>query len=408
MYNAITLHMPMGRTPPPWAPLEPDWLRVVFEDAGAGVVLAGSDARLRYANQAFCDLIGWEPDGVAGLNFAEITHPEDLNQELDLLQEMVSGVRDHYSIEKRYLVRGGGVRWVHAAISCHRDRTSSQPCFIGVVHDLEQIRRKEQRLVESNQAKDRLIDILAHDLRNPCNAIIGLCEMLQADLRQGRVADAERFVHMIADSAQASMALLGNLLDWSRSQSGRLMVHPGVVDLRPVCLEVVDLTGPMALAKRIHVSLEVPAGLQTFTDGNMLRTVIRNLVCNAIKFTPTGGLVRLLAQEQRCGAVLTVLDNGVGIDAQRLAQLNHQGNLRSTPGTASEAGRPGLDALHGVQPPHGLPHVAEQPSRLRHGGPAGAAACPGTPLQRGVRGRLPRLLSPGPLTSRTGWGQVRG
>lgn len=188
-----------------------------------------------------------------------------------------------------------------------------------------------------NQEKNKLFSIISHDLRSPFTSLLGLTELM---IKAGDKMKPEQIIDYagrINDSGKRIFRLLENLLEWARLQMGSVAREPGPQRLKELVQETVDLLAPVAAEKQVRIDNAV-AGLSAFADRPTLNTVIRNLVNNAVKFTPPGGTVRIEAREDDGAVRVTVNDTGVGIPPERVATLFQVGANLTTPGTKGEKG----------------------------------------------------------------------
>jgi two-component system sensor histidine kinase/response regulator len=199
-----------------------------------------------------------------------------------------------------------------------------------------QISQKELR--SANAAKDKFFSIIAHDLKNPFNAIIGLTSMLIEDYDSFSRDEQKDFLSSIKSSAENTFRLLQNLLEWSQTQTGKIAMEPAQFNIFPLICEIFDLVRPSADHKAIRMDMDVPANLQVFADKNMINTVLRNLLLNAVKFTRNGGLIMLSAVKADDRVEIAVTDNGVGIKPEKLCKLFTIDSSVASQGTAGEEG----------------------------------------------------------------------
>ncbi len=204
--------------------------------------------------------------------------------------------------------------------------------------DITELIEKEQKLSEANATKDKFFSIIAHDLKNPFNSIVNFSELLKKRIEQGEKQKAIRYAHLLHQTSQQAMDLLINLLEWSRSQTGRIKFTPQTFELMPVIQDIIGLLENSAYEKRIHIFQAMQPDLYVYADENMIHTVIRNLLSNAIKFTRIGGkiIVSTIAVENKI--LIEIRDNGIGIKPENLQNLFLIGKNRSTPGTNNEEG----------------------------------------------------------------------
>ncbi|MCG8701366.1 MAG: hybrid sensor histidine kinase/response regulator [Bacteroidales bacterium] len=193
-------------------------------------------------------------------------------------------------------------------------------------------------LTELNAVKDKFFSIIAHDLRNPFNALLVLTEILKTRYGEMESSEAQQMIDMLYDSTKEGYELLDNLLTWSRSQRNRLEFNPVLLDIRDIIQGNVQLLTNLARSKEIQLQVNVDREYQVMSDQNMIDTVIRNLVTNAIKFTPTGGLITISVITNEDEIIVTVKDTGVGISPENLSKLFKIDSGHSTLGTSNEKG----------------------------------------------------------------------
>jgi len=230
-----------------------------------------------------------------------------------------------------------------------------------------ELKLSRESLQELNATKDKFFSIVAHDLKDPVQYL-----MLSADslMNQYDAFDEEKrkdYIRRFYNNSRLLSVLLENLLDWARSQRGKLEVKPGDIDLHSLAGETRQFLAANAGQKGIALSSTVAPGTDAFADINMLRTILRNLVTNAIKFTPTGGEVKIesaVLQDQ--GMVrLNITDTGVGIANENLDKLFRLDNMYSTKGTNGEKGA-GLGLIlckEFVEKNNGTISVTSQPGK---------------------------------------------
>ncbi len=187
-------------------------------------------------------------------------------------------------------------------------------------------------------AKNKFFSIISHDLKSPINSLSGISSLV---LHRGDRADKEellRYAKNLNDTSRNLSRLLGNLIDWSRMQTGRMEWFPDHIELAPLAQEALSLLAPTAEAKSINLVSEIPPKLIVFADKNMVSAVLRNLVENGIKYTGEGGEVKLHSGGLGDMAEITVTDTGRGIDPEALEDLFRIDVRTSRPGTHKERG----------------------------------------------------------------------
>lgn len=202
----------------------------------------------------------------------------------------------------------------------------------------QQLELKNAELSSLNKKKDKFFSIIGHDLKNPIGAIIGLSEILHEKADTIEPERIRKYAHSMIFSANSVYSLLINLLDWSKTESKSITVKPEYFPL----WEVIDSTELLLSQQMTDKSLSfiktAASKTQVYADKNMTETVVRNIISNAIKFTPRGGTITISSFVDDEMAVLSILDSGVGMTPDQLSKLFSLGDNNSTPGTNNEKG----------------------------------------------------------------------
>lgn len=212
--------------------------------------------------------------------------------------------------------------------------------FVHRNYSLERLKaeKSELRLHQLNADKDRFISILSHDLRSPFNNLLGLSDVLTENIHQLQVDEIEKLSNQIKTTANSTYNLLEDLLMWARTQQGKIPFNPQLISFRDICRNVLEPLNPLADAKTLTVNYSAPDGIRIYADVDMIKTVLRNLVSNAIKFTNIGGTINIFAGENSENIIISVADNGIGIAPGDLKKLFNISEVLSTKGTANEKG----------------------------------------------------------------------
>ncbi|HAN79002.1 MAG TPA: histidine kinase, partial [Bacteroidales bacterium] len=199
------------------------------------------------------------------------------------------------------------------------------------------IEEQNLKLIELNATKDKFFNIIAHDLKNPFNSILGFSNLLIDSLeRQDRKQDLEQAGY-IKTSALSAYKLLENLLAWAQTQTGRFDFRPELVAVHELIEETVLVTAGLAKVKEIVISTNLEQ-VKTIADHNMLNTILRNLLTNAIKFTSKQGQICITCKLDNNEILVSIADNGVGIPQNRISKLFNIAEITTTQGTEKEKG----------------------------------------------------------------------
>ena len=215
----------------------------------------------------------------------------------------------------------------------------------GIAVDITEHKRTEDELAdheailqEINDSKDKFLSIIAHDLRKPFNSIMGFSNVLLEQIQEKNYDEIGKYAEIIRDSSQHALDLLTNLLQWARSQTGRMEFKPEPVEIETIIHETIKLLNDFAQQKSITISCELLDKSPVSADKSMIAAVLRNLISNAVKFTEPGGKVVVSARRKKNGMMVTIADTGVGIKKEVIDKLFQIKETLSTPGTLEEKG----------------------------------------------------------------------
>lgn len=228
----------------------------------------------------------------------------------------------------------------------------------------EEIRKKNEELREINESKDEFFSIIAHDLRSPFQGLLGVSKILTEEFESLSQEEVKYFIFTLNDALQNQYKFLDDLLSWSRIQSNRMVFNPQKLNLSLQLEDIIMLLYHNIKNKKISIHNKVDANLLIYADENMLALLLRNLISNAIKFTPGGGLIEIYALNRQTDILIDVNDNGVGISEENIKKLFRIDKQFTTTGTNQEKG-------------NGLGLVLCREIIEKHGGKIWAESSPG-------------------------------
>ncbi len=218
------------------------------------------------------------------------------------------------------------------------DRKQAEEKVLAVLNELKTAYNQLEQSHQLNSDKDLFISTLAHDLRNPFSVLLGYTELLSEKFRESQSHEMQALLNELNRATHTTYNLLEDLLKWSRIRTGKIPFEPVKLNIRDVCYEIMDSLSPIAEGKKIRLECVCMEEISVIADDGMLKAILRNLVSNAIKFTFSKGVVRIKAQRLDSTLVISVSDDGIGIEAPRLNKLFDIAHNHSTPGTAGEKG----------------------------------------------------------------------
>ena len=309
----------------------------IFEEFPALIWRSRLDKLCDYFNKTWLDFTGRTMQQEFGNGWAEGVHPDDFDS---CLQTYVTSFdkREAFLMEYRMKNRFGEYRWIRDFGRPFYDLDNSFLGYIGSCYDITEIKDNELKLIELNATKDKFFSIIAHDLRSPFNSVIGFSEHLLELIEKKEYENIELYANIILQSSNRAMDLLTNLFEWSQSQSGRMELHPEDFPMIPLIKEQIVLYKDIAEQKSITITNLLTPDIRVNADKAMIKSLLRNLISNAIKFTPSGGKIAILAVEKQNEIIVSVSDNGIGISKAGINNLFSIGHSYSTPGTNKEKG----------------------------------------------------------------------
>jgi PAS domain S-box-containing protein len=239
-----------------------------------------------------------------------------------------------YNIE---LAFRGHKKWIRSIGRSQKLSNGKGYRLKGVVQDITDQKEIERKLKISNETKDRFFSIIAHDLKNPLINITSITELINKKHDSFTKEEIEAIFKDLSAAAKNTHFLLDNLLDWARSERGQIGFNPTAVTLSDSIKDVFELLTPLAKEKDVALKTEVPKDFKVYADGNMLATILRNLVSNGIKFSHQGGQITLSAKHNDKDDLISVKDNGIGMKMSKLNELFNSDHY--TPAIGSEIGR---------------------------------------------------------------------
>ncbi|MHB8930032.1 MAG: PAS domain S-box protein [Melioribacteraceae bacterium] len=293
----------------------------------------------------------------------KIIHPDDVDDVVDKLHKFYAdSARFTNAIECRIIDTLGNVIWIEDRITVVRDIKGDIHKIFGIVSDIslskkaeEELKKSAQNLKELNETKDRFISIISHDLRTPFSSILGFTDLLLNDKELDEEGKTQ-YIRYIQESSKSMLSLVNSLLDWTRLQTGSVKFEPERINAKELIEKSMQILSGAAIQKKIVLISEMQKDFYVHADSGLLLQVFNNLISNAIKFTKSGGSIRINAQPniEKKQVEFSVKDDGVGISKEDIPKLFKVDSKYTTSGTAGEKGSGlGLSLVHDIIQKHG-------------------------------------------------------
>lgn len=325
-------------------------LRLITDNSSDVIWHLDANFIVTYISDADERIRGFKKEEVLGQSLFSILKPEGIETLVSAnrkrMENLAKGVISPpviYELEE--LCKDGQWVWVEATATACFDEKGNISGYHGVTRDISErkksellLKQKEQQLRELNATKDKLFSIIAHDLRSPFNAILSLSEMMVDCPEEIDEAESREYIEMIHSSAASTLSLLDNLLSWAKSQNGTNIYRPEMTDINEVFNEVSGSIRSASEIKNVSLLFNTPGPIEVFADVNMLKTILRNLISNAVKYSHPGGKIMISARKDEFHVEVVVSDSGIGMSTEVMQGLFQIGDTVSTKGTADEKG----------------------------------------------------------------------
>jgi PAS domain S-box-containing protein len=320
----------------------------LFNTISEGIFIHGRDNKIFEANEGAVRMSGYSKEFLIGKKYIELG-AGNIN-DLDYINNCIQKAFDSQPQQFEYWAqRSNGVVFP-VDVRLYKSIYFGQEVLIILATDITERKRSEAQieaytlqLQEVNETRDKYYSIIAHDLRSSFSSILGLSELLTEDWDELEESRKHLFARNIFIAADNSYKLLQNLLDWAKHQSGVFEFEPVSFDLIGSINEISSLYRLQALRKDIQLISEIDGQAIVYADLNMVQSVLRNLISNAIKFSPFGGKIVISAQDytsetNREMLAVSITDEGVGISQERLLNIFEPQRIATTMGTDNEIG----------------------------------------------------------------------
>ncbi|RKX17923.1 MAG: hypothetical protein DRP35_10115, partial [Candidatus Zixiibacteriota bacterium] len=316
-------------------------LEMLLTNMSDFLFLIDKDGIIKYTTPYTLNYFGYDETGISGKSFFEFIYPPDLER---LIQDFSQAVNEKSIGRKAYRVVRKDSSFFWMEINGNSIENGHLE-FVIVGRDIterikiqEQLKKQHTELAELNATKDKFFSILAHDLRSPFNQIMGFSDLLSKNMHQYDTEKIAHFVGIIRNSSVKAYQLLENLLNWSMAKRGMMEFYPVTLNIIPLVKEETNRLSEQIKTKNIDLKLQESSNIFLSVDENMFRIIIRNILNNAIKFTPLNGKINIDLKEKDNEIIITIKDNGTGMEQSQIHSLFELSENRSSEGTQGEKG----------------------------------------------------------------------
>jgi PAS domain S-box-containing protein len=315
--------------------------QLFFNSTADAIFIHDSSGNILDVNQSACNEYGYSYSEFLSLNASQIDIPE---QSIYIQERIIELIKNGYVAFETIHQRKDKIQ-IPIDVKAKKIVFNGKSLVLSICRNISErkqieliVQKQNDELKKLNTDKDSFITILGHDLKSPFNSILGFLDLLKSNIRQYDIDKIENFINIISNSAKTTFNLLENILFWVRANSGKIPYEPQKLNFGTICTEIIENLRLTANAKDITINYFTADEVNLFADENMLKTVLRNLVSNAIKFTNKNGRIDIYSEINNANMIITVSDNGLGIEPDTLIKLFDISHKISTDGTANEKG----------------------------------------------------------------------
>ena len=268
--------------------------------------------------------------------FTNVLLHKDDKQKAEMAVQRHLMYDEPYNVEIRLLTKDGKYRWYEASGKAAKDANGKPVRMAGSIIDIDEKMTYQRQLEDMNQGKDKIFAIISHDFRSPLNGMKALIELMT----MGMLTQEEftEHINQLSDGVDFTLRTLDNMLVWAMTQMGNTKAAPANVEVKKLLDDVAQFHKYNAQQKNHEIQYEADEQLKAYADPNHLFVIMRNLVGNAIKFTPNNGKIKVFAKPVAGQVAILVQDNGVGIPAEQIERILSREQNTSSYGTNGEKG----------------------------------------------------------------------
>lgn len=310
--------------------------RVLLDDASDPIFSFERDGTYLYVNKAFSTPFNKKPEEIIGKKIWDIFSNDEAEKRFAAVKKAFeTGVIIDLDVK---VPTSTGDTFYQTTVKPIINDDGEVKTVICISKNITERRKAESELKKLVDTKDKFFSIIAHDLKNPFNSIIGFSDLLKIRLLKDKNEKASQLANILNSSAKEAYNLLENLLVWANSQRGDIHFNPMELGLIDIIENEISLVNSMALSKGVAIKYHIAEKLTVKADEHMLKVIIRNLITNAIKYSNQGGEIIVSTFRKSDFIEISVIDNGVGMSEDIRAKLFKLNPEISKLGTEGERG----------------------------------------------------------------------
>ena len=323
-------------------------LEAIISATPDGIGMISLDGKMQFVSDKLAEMNGYtmeEIDKFIGKHVSDFIDPSSHKMLIDNIRKLLAGESDNKLTEYLAIKKDNSRFYIDVNSTVLFDSAGNPASILFVERDITErkhaeliIQQQNNQLQELNSAKDKFFSIIAHDLRSPFQSLLSSSELLATEIESLSSDEIKLSSVGLNSSLKNLYGLLENLLQWSMMQRDMLEYKPVNLNLYDIVNKIIEISNQSAMKKKISVSNNVDPGAFVYADVNMLRSVIQNLITNAIKFTPREGRVIVSSTVKDGFVEVSIQDTGIGIKPEKSSKLFNFNTIFTTNGTDGEKG----------------------------------------------------------------------
>jgi PAS domain S-box-containing protein len=323
-------------------------LEAIISASPDGIGILSLDGKLQFLSDKLLNMYGFskeEKDELIGKSALDFIDPMSHKMLIDNMRKLLAGESDHKIKEYLAIKKDNSRFYIDINYTVLLDSNGNPASIMFVERDISERKRAEliiqqqyTQLQELNSAKDKFFSIIAHDLRSPFQSLLSSSELLATEIDSLSQDQIKFFSLGLNDSLRNLYNLLEHLLQWSMMQRNMIEFKPVNLNLSDLINKIIEISIQSAVKKKISISNNVDSGIFVIADIDMIRSVVQNLITNAIKFTQTDGRIIVSSINKDGFVEVSVRDTGIGLESDKVSELFKFSTRYTTNGTAGEKG----------------------------------------------------------------------
>ncbi len=305
--------------------------QITFNQAAVGIAHVGMNGEILQINNKFCEIVGYSHDEMLAMTFRDITHPEDLNNNINIFNQVLKSEVLTFTTEKRYIHKSGRYVWCNLTSTVVEDDDGKPKYFVSIVEDITRRKQAEEDLIKSKEAaeaanrmKSAFLANMSHEIRTPMNGIIGMTELtLMTELDH----EQRDYLETVKTSANTLLVLINDILDLSKVEAGKIDLEWVEFSIEQSIEQTLKELRYSADRKGLSMEYRPSPRMvdQVIGDPGRLHQIFTNLLQNALKFTDSGGISLTadasMVDHEHVLLRFAVSDTGIGISAEKQKQI---------------------------------------------------------------------------------------